>query len=47
MLNRFAGTVPGLTLYKSYRVAIEPIALYGTEVLNKNLSVIELKNSTT
>ena len=27
MLNRFAGTVSGPTLYKAYRVAIEPIAL--------------------
>ena len=34
MLNRFAGTVPGPTLYKAYRVAI---------VIYENLSVIVLK----
>ena len=43
MLSRFAGVVPGPTLYKAYRVAIEPIALYGTEVIYENLSTITLK----
>ena len=45
MLNRFAGTVPGPTLYKAYRAAIEPIALYGTEVIYEYLSVIVLKKA--
>ena len=39
MLKRFAGTVNPSTLYKAYRTAIEPIALYGTEVLYENLSI--------
>ena len=43
MLSRFAGVVPGPTLYKAYRVAIEPIALYGTEVIYENLSTKTLK----
>ena len=43
MLSRFAGVVPGPTLYKAYRVAIEPIALYDTEVIYENLSTITLK----
>ena len=44
MLKRFAGTVNPSTLYKAYRTAIEPIALYGTEVLYENLSVKVLKS---
>ena len=44
MLKRFAGTVPAETLYKAYRTAIEPIALYGTEVLYENLSAKVLKS---
>ena len=37
-LHRFVGYVQGDTLYKVYRTAIEPIILYGTEVLYENLS---------
>ncbi len=37
-LHRFVGFVQGDTLYKVYRTAIEPIILYGTEVLYENLS---------
>ena len=37
-LHRFAGHVQGDTLYKVYRTAIEPIILYGTEVLYENLT---------
>ena len=44
MLKRFAGTVNPSTLYKAYRTAIEPIALYGTKVLYENLSVKVLKS---
>ena len=44
MLKRFAGTVAPPTLYKAYRTVIEPIALYGTEVLYENLSVKVLKS---
>ena len=44
MLKRFAGTVDPTTLYKAYRTAIEPIALYGTEVLYENLSIKVLKS---
>ena len=44
MLKRFAGTVNPSTLYKAYRTAIEPIVLYGTEVLYKNLFVKVLKS---
>ena len=44
MLKRFAGTVSPSTLYKAYRTAIEPIALYGTEVLYENLSIKVLKS---
>ena len=43
MLHRFTGVVPGDTLYKAYKVAIEPIALYGTEVIYENFT---LKNIT-
>ena len=43
MLHRFAGVVSGDTLYKAYRVAIEPIALYGMEIIYKNLTDIVLK----
>ena len=44
MLNWFAGTVAPSTLYKAYRIAIEPIALYCTKVLYENLSVKVLKS---
>ena len=44
MLKRFAGTVNPSTLYKAYRTAIEPIAVYGTEVLYENLSIKVLKS---
>ena len=44
MLKRFARTVNPSTLYKAYRTAIEPIALYGTEVLFENLSIKVLKS---
>ena len=39
-LWRFAGYVPGPTLMKVYRTAIEPILLYGTEVIYETLSPI-------
>jgi len=42
-LYRFAGYVNGDTLYKVYRTAIEPIILYGTEVIYENLSCNLLK----
>ena len=42
-LYKFAGTVKSHTLYKVYRTAIEPIALYGTEVLYENLTCSTLK----
>ena len=37
-LHRFTGHVQGDILYKVYRTAIEPIILYGTEVLYENLT---------
>ena len=37
-LYKFAGTVKGDTLYKVYRATIEPIVLYGTEVIYENLT---------
>ena len=42
-LYKFAGTVKGDTLYKVYRAAIEPIVLYGTEVIYENLTCATLK----
>ena len=38
-----AGTVKGDTLYKVYRAAIEPIVLYGTEVIYEKLTCATLK----
>ena len=42
-LYKYAGSVKGDTLYKVYRAAIEPIALYGTEVIYENLTCLTLK----
>ena len=42
-LWRFAGYVPGPTLMKVYRTAIEPILLYETEVIYEILSPIVQK----
>ena len=42
-LYKFAGTLKSHTLYKVYRSAIEPIVLYGTEVLYENLTCSTLK----
>jgi len=42
-LYRFRGYVKGETLYKVYKVAVEPLMLYGTEVLYENLTDINLK----
>ena len=42
-LWRFAGYVPGPNLMQVYRTAIEPILLYGTEVIYETLSPIVLK----
>ena len=44
-LYKFTGTVKGDTLYKVYRAAIEPIVLYGTEVIHENLTCATLQNS--
>jgi len=42
-MYRFQGKVKGETMYKVYKTAIEPIMLYGTEVLYENLTEINLK----
>ena len=42
-LWRFSGYVPGPTLMKVYRTAIEPILLYATEVIYETLTPIVLK----
>ena len=44
MLRRFAGVANPQTLYKADRTAVEPFALYGTEVLYENLSIKVLKS---
>jgi hypothetical protein len=42
-MYRFKGYVKGEVLYKVYKTAIEPIMLYGTEVIYENLTEINLK----
>jgi len=42
-MYRFRGYVKSEVLYKVYKTAIEPIMLYGTEVIYENLTEINLK----
>ena len=42
-LYRFTGKIPPETLHRVYKVAVEPIVLYGSEVLYKNYTTMEQK----
>ena len=42
-LYRFTGKIPPETLHRVYKVAVEPIVLYGSEVLYENYTIMEQK----
>ena len=42
-LYRFTGKILPETLHRVYKVAVEPIVLYGSEVLYENYTIMEQK----